>query len=295
MVFFICNHCGESVKKAAVEKHYLWSCRQKVKSVSCMDCMKDFYGEDYVNHTQCISEAEKYSGGNFMPKEPKNKNKVQDSWLDIINHVLERDADLPTRVQNNLKALRGFNNIPQKKTKFHNFVTNCMKWSTADADDVWNILEKELLRVRKEFQQQKNAESKSVGGRQKKADNSGESTNGSAQDSGNGGNHESELVDASKELLDKMLANGADDTLLTSVEPFPWIEILKELMDKLGNRASLAKLTKKFLKRFKSHNSVLKLSAKETAYVEKKVRKVVRKSDAFLLDPQNYVVPKSTT
>lgn len=32
MVFFTCNHCGESLKKPAVEKHYQWkSCRGKYK------------------------------------------------------------------------------------------------------------------------------------------------------------------------------------------------------------------------------------------------------------------------
>lgn len=41
MVVFTCNHCGESLKKQAVEKHYQWkACRNGGIFVSCMDCLK---------------------------------------------------------------------------------------------------------------------------------------------------------------------------------------------------------------------------------------------------------------
>ena len=39
MVFFTCNACGESLKKAQVEKHYLHKCRQ-CEVLTCVDCHK---------------------------------------------------------------------------------------------------------------------------------------------------------------------------------------------------------------------------------------------------------------
>jgi hypothetical protein len=42
MVFFTCAHCGESLKKSKVEKHYQTFCSRKPVSVTCIDCCKDF-------------------------------------------------------------------------------------------------------------------------------------------------------------------------------------------------------------------------------------------------------------
>lgn len=42
MVFFTCAHCGESLKKSKVEKHYQTFCSRKPVSVTCVDCCKDF-------------------------------------------------------------------------------------------------------------------------------------------------------------------------------------------------------------------------------------------------------------
>ena len=42
MVVFVCNNCGDSFKKNAVEKHKMKAyCRNS--SVSCVDCKKDFW------------------------------------------------------------------------------------------------------------------------------------------------------------------------------------------------------------------------------------------------------------
>lgn len=42
MVFFTCTHCGESLKKSKVEKHYQTVCSRNPVAVTCMDCCKDF-------------------------------------------------------------------------------------------------------------------------------------------------------------------------------------------------------------------------------------------------------------
>lgn len=50
MVTFTCNACGESVKKAKVQKHYEQQCRN-CSVLSCIDCGRDFAGDEYQSHT----------------------------------------------------------------------------------------------------------------------------------------------------------------------------------------------------------------------------------------------------
>ena len=55
MVSFVCSDCGNTLKKKAVASHRCYS-----QAYSCLDCGKEFYGNDYNTHTSCISEAQKY-------------------------------------------------------------------------------------------------------------------------------------------------------------------------------------------------------------------------------------------
>ncbi|XP_064440335.1 cell growth-regulating nucleolar protein isoform X2 [Mirounga angustirostris] len=78
MVFFTCNACGESVKKVQVEKHVA-ICRN-CECLSCIDCGKDFWGDDYKNHVKCISEEQKYGGKGYEGKTHKGDIKQQ-AWI----------------------------------------------------------------------------------------------------------------------------------------------------------------------------------------------------------------------
>ena len=83
MVSFICNACGQTVKKAQVERHYQNEC-PSCDVLSCIDCGKDFHGNDYVLHTKCITEAEKYQGKLYRPKDKQNKGEQkQQEWLKV--------------------------------------------------------------------------------------------------------------------------------------------------------------------------------------------------------------------
>lgn len=83
MVSFICNACGQTVRKNQVEKHYNTVCRQ-CEVLSCIDCGKDFHGDEYSKHTSCISEAEKYQGKLFQPKDKANKGEQkQQEWIKV--------------------------------------------------------------------------------------------------------------------------------------------------------------------------------------------------------------------
>ena len=84
MVFFTCNACGQSIKKNRVEKHWQAEC-PGCEVLSCMDCGKDFYGDEYATHTSCISEAEKYQGALFRGEkggQSKGERKQQE-WLQV--------------------------------------------------------------------------------------------------------------------------------------------------------------------------------------------------------------------
>ena len=65
MVFFICDNCGESLKKNQVQKH-TYKCKNG--SFSCMDCQAVFDKKNYDQHIKCISENEKYGGANYVAK-----------------------------------------------------------------------------------------------------------------------------------------------------------------------------------------------------------------------------------
>ncbi|XP_059617893.1 cell growth-regulating nucleolar protein-like [Phlebotomus argentipes] len=152
MVFFTCNHCGESLKKQAVEKHYAWKkCQGAPVFLTCVDCLKDFRGQEYVGHTKCISEAERYYGKDFREKPSQNKGqKKQEAWTDIIQNVLQRD-DLSTRIQAVLQMLTKHENVPRKKVKFLNFMKNVSRQTSEyDATRIFDLIEEEYLKNKKE-------------------------------------------------------------------------------------------------------------------------------------------------
>lgn len=73
MVFFTCSHCGESVKKPSVAKHYQTKCRNYTPFLTCVDCLKDFKENEYEAHTKCVTEDERYSAKGYVPKPSANK------------------------------------------------------------------------------------------------------------------------------------------------------------------------------------------------------------------------------
>lgn len=146
MVFFTCNHCGESLKKPAVEKHYQWkSCRGAPPFLTCVDCLKDFRGEEFKAHTKCITEDEKYSAKGFVAKPERNKGaQKQESWTEIIQNQLTQRKDLDNHTRNILERISNQTNVPRKRDRFINFVKNSMRISPNSALAIWSIVEKAL-------------------------------------------------------------------------------------------------------------------------------------------------------
>lgn len=139
MVVFACNSCGESMKKAQVEKHCM-RCRQ-CNVVSCVDCGKEFWGDEYQQHIKCITEDEKYGGKNYKPKPGANKGELkQELWTQQVQEAINNTKG-NLKLRGLLENLKDYPNIPRKKPKFENFVRNSLRvreqWLI---DQVWEAM-----------------------------------------------------------------------------------------------------------------------------------------------------------
>ncbi|KAM8915974.1 cell growth-regulating nucleolar protein [Spinachia spinachia] len=137
MVFFTCNGCGESLKKAQVDKHVAM-CRG-CQVLSCIDCGKDFCGDDYKNHTRCISENQKYGGKGFEAKANKGDVKQQ-QWIQRVHDAMNKPG-VGMKLKGVLQQISSYDNVPRKKAKFQNWMKSCIKIAnTSLHDEVWDIL-----------------------------------------------------------------------------------------------------------------------------------------------------------
>lgn len=128
MVFFTCAGCGESLKKCQVEKHR-FRCRRS-NHLTCIDCCKDFFDEDYQTHTKCISEDQKYGGANYVAKENKGEVK-QEKWFETVQAAIDKlsksNNNKNRQLLSLLQGLRRYPNVPRKEAKFKNFAKSTFK------------------------------------------------------------------------------------------------------------------------------------------------------------------------
>ncbi|KAJ6644261.1 Cell growth-regulating nucleolar protein [Pseudolycoriella hygida] len=145
MVFFTCNHCGESLKKPSVEKHYQWKgCKGAVPFLTCVDCLNDFKGDAFKEHTKCITEEEKYSAKGFVAKPTKNKGaQKQETWTETLQKLINK-PDIDPQIKIIIEKISAQTNVPRKKPKFINFVKNSMRISMDNANKVWDVVEEAL-------------------------------------------------------------------------------------------------------------------------------------------------------
>ncbi|CAG5116547.1 unnamed protein product [Candidula unifasciata] len=137
MVVFNCNACGEALKKNQVEKHTL-RCRY-CEALSCVDCGKDFWGNDYQTHTKCMTENEKYCGKNYVAKVNKGEVK-QEQWIEKVQSAIDKSVSNPN-LKGLLERLKDYPNIPRKKIKFVNFLKNSLRiYNDSLINQVWDTL-----------------------------------------------------------------------------------------------------------------------------------------------------------
>ncbi|XP_070815571.1 cell growth-regulating nucleolar protein [Chaetodon trifascialis] len=137
MVFFTCNGCGESLKKAQVDKH-VNMCRG-CQVLSCIDCGKDFWGDDYKNHNKCISEDQKYGGKGYEAKANKGDVKQQ-QWIQRVHEAMNKPG-VSAKLKDVLRQVSMYDNVPRKKAKFQNWMRNSLKIANTNLhEEVWDIL-----------------------------------------------------------------------------------------------------------------------------------------------------------
>lgn len=73
MVSFSCEVCNDTIIKKKLDQH-----KQRCRDAyfTCIDCSTTFSGSDYRNHTQCISEAEKYEKSLYKGKKTKQTQEL---------------------------------------------------------------------------------------------------------------------------------------------------------------------------------------------------------------------------
>eukprot|EP00315_Gephyrocapsa_oceanica_P016768 CAMPEP_0185364944 /NCGR_PEP_ID=MMETSP1364-20130426/12735_1 /TAXON_ID=38817 /ORGANISM="Gephyrocapsa oceanica, Strain RCC1303" /LENGTH=345 /DNA_ID=CAMNT_0027965463 /DNA_START=107 /DNA_END=1144 /DNA_ORIENTATION=+ len=141
MVFFICETTNECIKKPKVEAHMRKHPNAWV--FCCMDCGARFEGEAYKEHTSCMSEAQRYEGKFYVPKENKGEKKQQ-SWMESVLAALEAAPAASAGLKSYVDRLTQYDNLPRKKAKFVNFAKNSLNLK-ADregiAEKLWALIE----------------------------------------------------------------------------------------------------------------------------------------------------------
>lgn len=142
MVFFSCDKCAETLKKNKVDAHAI---RCGCDSVSCVDCSVSFWGDDYKQHTSCISEAERYEKTVYKgPRKNDTQGRKltpQEVWTGIIHDSLQ---NCPSTIASYLESLSSYDNVPRKEKAFRNFATNSLNLrgpnGNAIITSIWNHL-----------------------------------------------------------------------------------------------------------------------------------------------------------
>lgn len=99
-----------------------------------------YRGSSYSSHFECITEEQKYGGKNFKQQEFKGKNK-QNAWVAKVKTMIQSNQYSPG-VQNVLKSLINYDNIPRKKVKFINFIKNSIRIRDEKLiEQIWQVFE----------------------------------------------------------------------------------------------------------------------------------------------------------
>ncbi|XP_052872759.1 uncharacterized protein C16C10.8 [Anopheles cruzii] len=262
MVFFTCNHCGEALKKQAVEKHG-YRCKREL-NVSCMDCNKDFYGKEYDAHTSCVTELERYSDKNYVPKANANKGaRKQETWISTIRAITEAKRNLPKGVTSVFEVIQRNDNIPRKMKGFMNFFQNSAKYiRKPDVEAAWALIEEEVKRSKpqpvetaaKTSEQKPSNETTAPtnGKRKQEPEQVPEQPAGKKRKTGNTSNgtengHNTEAV--ANGTTESPAAENDDQT--NGSEKFRWNDVIRSLLVSKNNQMKLSKLKKKVLKRYR--------------------------------------------
>lgn len=89
--------------------------KTKIEYQFLKDCNRDYDRETYSAHTQCVTELERYSGKDYVPKANQNKGlRKQEAWVDLVRSITEKNKSLSQGVKKILETISAHDNIPRK-------------------------------------------------------------------------------------------------------------------------------------------------------------------------------------
>lgn len=285
MVVFTCNHCGDSLKRVAVEKHYSFGCRGAPIFLTCIDCLKDFDKSSFNNHTSCITEAEKYSGKGFVPKESKNLKK-QEAFVEIVRRIQETNTEIGQGVRQILSLIADKDNLPRKRMNFIRYLQNSFKnLKEKDIENTWSVLEEaqKSNKQQQQPQQQKNdisslPEQNGNNKRKLQHEETLQITNNKKQKL----SEEASVIEISSKKMKPSVEDAEEDHNNTDVNiqetandngRFNWSETIKNILNSKNNEMKIKKLKKKVLNKYKKYSGLNDINEK----IEKKFNKKITK------------------
>jgi len=126
MVSFSCDLCADIVKKPKTQQH-LSRCPNA--QFTCIDCNTTFHGNNFIHHTSCISEAEKYQKSLYKVNKKDTPNKQKRQKVGTPNNINNQSLE---EEQSNSKELKSSEqdqspNIVTDNNKNHNQESNFRK------------------------------------------------------------------------------------------------------------------------------------------------------------------------
>ncbi|CAN0303459.1 unnamed protein product, partial [Scytosiphon promiscuus] len=143
MVYFVCESCNETLKKAQVDRH-LYSCKN-CWGVTCVDCNFTFEGDSFREHTSCVSEEQKYQGALFKAPKAKQKNRgVNEIWADAVSLAAGNASTgvAPKPLCPHLIRMGDLGNVPRQEKKFKNFVKKSLRvFDEGSVSKLWDYMD----------------------------------------------------------------------------------------------------------------------------------------------------------
>lgn len=297
MVYFTCGTCGEQVKKPQVEKHYTQKCRN-CTVLTCIDCLKDFYGDEYKSHNQCMSEEQRYSkegrGGWDPTVGQGNKGeKKQQQWIEKLRGLLDTTTDIDPAVRNIVNTILDHENIPRKRPKFVNFVKNIMrnKAQMSNIEKTWELFSQALVPNQPVVPDKQSSteetshpnltpqeEEKKKKKKKKKSKAEEVESDLPLQEATENGVNEEKKKKKKKRKLEESMEEESMEVDQDEPSPkkvkFDWHQTITEVLQKKGKEMKLNKLKKKCVAEFLARNDNCHLTMEEVgAKFDKKIHK----------------------
>lgn len=216
-------------------------------------------------HTKCISEDARYAAKGSKTDIVKKGEQKQENWTEMIKSIIDKEENLNPSHRNILSLLSDYSNIPKKKPRFMNFISNTFrrKVNMNDVEPVWNLIEKHKQNIYKNNSKKSDPQTEKL---EKNTENEKKRKASNEQVEENG-----EESPKPKKLKQKDENQGTEDKANT--EKFSFKDAIIEIVKKKGS-ISTTKLQKKVLNHYLKHTGETECSEKLIKKYNKKLNKI---------------------